>query len=117
MGSVALLALAAIILSVFVAYSLGDSDIHIDGIPDFAIYVIAGLIAICGLLVFIYQIISIFTNKMIFTPEGIEIRKFLKTINIATTDVIRVDGVRERVIGTASQNRSVFKFVTNTKTY
>ena len=118
-GGVALTALAAVALAAFVFYSMMNSDSSglIDKIPDTAVYTVIGLVALCGSLVFCYQIITIATNKMILSQDGIEIKKVFKRINIPKADVIRIDIIRERVIGALSQNRTVFKIITNTKTY
>ena len=118
-GSVALTALVVVFLSVFVLYSIMNSDSSglIGGIPDIVVYVFIGLLVLCGSLVFCYQVITIFTNKMVLSQDGIEIKRFFKRINIPRADVIRIDVVRERVWGMITQNRTMFKIITNTKTY
>ena len=118
-GSICVSALATTVLGVFVTnyVATGTSTNYIEGIPDIAISVFASIVAIIGIIVFVYQIISVFTNKIIFSPYGIEINRFRKKINIPTQDVIRIDGIRERVLGTPTENRSVFTIITNTKTY
>ena len=118
-GGVALTALAAIVLCVFVFYTMlnSDSDNFIAQVPDGAIYAGIGLLALCSCLVFCYQLFSIFTNKMVFTEDGIEIKRLFKHIQVSRSDIIRIDGVHEHVTGAPTQNRSVFKIITNTKTY
>ena len=118
-SSIALTALAATFLSIFVFYSSLSSSQStiINGIPNIIIYLGISLIILIAVTIFCYQSITIFTNKMILSADEIIIKRFFKTINISTCDIIRIDSIHERVIGSWSQNRSIFKIITNTKTY
>ena len=119
-GSMALTALVAAIVCVYLYYAITSNDMRgiIEGIPDVVIFILIDLVFLGGVLVAVYQLFSIVVNRMVLSPEGIEIRKFLRSIvTIPTEDVIRVDGVRETVIGNSRQNRTVYKIITNTKTY
>ena len=118
-GSIALIALATVVLCMFVFYSImsrGSSD-EIGGAPNMVMYLFIGVVALGGVLVLCLQIISIFTNKMILSPSGIEIKRIFKQLNIPKDDIIRIDGIHERVVGEPTQSRSVFKIVTHKKTY
>ena len=118
-GGMALTALAVVTICLFFVYLIVDSgkSNYIDGIPDIVIHIFISVAALCGVLVFLYQLISIFTNKMILSQNGIEIKRLFSRVNVLKDDVIRIDGIYERVIGAPTKNRSIFKIITNKKTY
>ena len=119
-GSMALTALVTAIVCVYLYYAITGNDMKgiIEGIPDVVIFILIDLVFLGGVLVAVYQLFSIIVNRMTLSPKGIEIRKFLSPIvTIPIEDVIRVDGVYERVIGNVRKNRTVYKILTNTKTY
>ena len=118
-GGVALTALAATVFFSIILHIALRGDIHspVDAIPDMAMYVGMAVIALCAAAVFCYQFLCILTDKIILSRDGIEIKRFFKRIRIPQEDIIRIDGVHERVMGAASQNRTVIKIVTTAKTY
>lgn len=118
-GGAMLTALAVTALAVFVFYSIGNngSEPLIDGIPNIIIYLATVLVALCGIAVFFWQFLSILFSKMLLSGAGIEIWRFPRRIHIRKDDVIRIDGVHERVMGAITQNRTVIKIITNAKTY
>ena len=120
-GGIALTAIAAVVVCLYLLYAI-SIDTHntgniVDGIPNIVVYIIIWAVAVIGVLTFFYQAISLFINKMVLNQDGIEIKRFLKRVSIAKSDIIRVDGIHERVIGAPTKNRTVFKIITNTKTY
>ena len=111
--------LAAVILSAFVLYSSlkrGAKPL-ITGIPNTAMYTLFGALMLCNAIALFVQALSIIKNKIILSEAGIEIKKLLKNTFIPTADIIRIDNDYERLIGMPTQNRHVFKIITNTKTY
>lgn len=118
-GSVAFTALIVIIFTGLILHLIlkTNSEYIINGIPNIILYSFIFIILLCGLLVFLYQVISIFTNKMLFTQNGIEIKRFREQINIQKNDILRIETIYERILGKSTQNRNVFKIITNLKTY
>ena len=118
-GSILLMALAAVVLATFVLYFIRyfDSKHFVNKVPDFLVYIFIFLVTLCGTLVFFYQVLTILTNKMVLSPSGIEIKKFFKTSSIPIDDIIKIDIIREEVLGKFFQNRTVVNIITTRKTY
>jgi len=114
----ALTSLAIITTCIYFIYAIINAEKIeiIEGLPDFVIYIFLGVFAVLGFLVLFYQLITIFSNKMILNSNGIEIKRLFNYVFIPTKDVIRIDGIHEKIVGNSFQNRTVFKIITNTKT-
>ena len=112
-------ALAAVVLSVFIFYSTytKGSESIVSGAPRNLVFIASGSAAIIGAVAFFGQIMSILKSKVVLSVDGIEIQRLFKRTLIPIDKIIRVDGIFEKAMGMPTQNRSVFKIITNIKTY
>jgi hypothetical protein len=111
--------LATVVLSVFIFYSTytKGSESIVSGTPRNVVYIASGVAALIGAIAFFGQITSILKSKFILSAEGIEIKRLFRSTVIPIDKIIRVDGIFEKAMGMPTQNRSVFKIITNLKTY
>ena len=118
-GGAAFTALAVVVLAAFVWYAISNNGPGrlAEPVPNSILYAGLGLAALCGCLAFVYQVLSIFMNEIVLSNEGIEIKRLFNRVWVAKGDVIRITGIRERAMGAPSQNRNVYKIVTNSKTH